>query len=80
MHITDFGTFQLESVIQNDVSPLCHFYGKDEKVIVNDGGSQKTLLFDGTGKNVRNFEVADNQLVLTPVDASEGWRVTYDRQ
>jgi hypothetical protein len=29
---------------------------------------------------VRNFEVTDDQLVLTPVDASEGWRVTYDRQ
>ena len=29
---------------------------------------------------VRNFGVTDDQLVLTPVDASEGWRVTYDRQ
>ncbi len=29
---------------------------------------------------VRNFEVTDDQLVLTPVDSSEGWRVTYDRQ
>jgi hypothetical protein len=29
---------------------------------------------------VRQFEVTDDQLVITPVDASEGWRVTYDRQ
>jgi hypothetical protein len=29
---------------------------------------------------VRKFEVTDDQLVITPVDASEGWRVTYDRQ
>ena len=29
---------------------------------------------------VRNFDVTDDQLVITPVDASEGWRVTYDRQ
>lgn len=28
---------------------------------------------------VRNFEVTDDTLVLTPVDESEGWRVTYDR-
>lgn len=28
---------------------------------------------------VRNFEVTDDTLVLTPVDASEGWRVTYER-
>lgn len=28
---------------------------------------------------VRNFEVTDDTLVLTPVDAAEGWRVTYDR-
>ncbi|KJL27507.1 lipocalin-like domain-containing protein [Microbacterium oxydans] len=27
---------------------------------------------------VRNFEVTDDTLVLTPVDASEGWRVTYE--
>jgi hypothetical protein len=25
---------------------------------------------------VRKFEVTDDQLVITPVDASEGWRVT----
>ena len=29
---------------------------------------------------VRQFDVNDDQLVITPVDASEGWRVTYDRQ
>lgn len=28
---------------------------------------------------VRNFEVTDDTLVLTPVDESEGWRVTYER-
>lgn len=28
---------------------------------------------------VRNYEVVDDTLVLTPVDVSEGWRVTYDR-
>jgi len=40
-----------------------------------------SLVRDLEGQSlVRNFEVADNQLVLTPVDASEGWRVTYDRQ
>jgi Lipocalin-like domain len=27
----------------------------------------------------RNFEVTDDTLVLTPVDPSEGWRVTYQR-
>jgi hypothetical protein len=27
----------------------------------------------------RNFEVRDDTLVLTPVDPSEGWRVTYER-
>jgi hypothetical protein len=27
----------------------------------------------------RNFEVTDDTLVLTPVDPSEGWRVTYER-
>jgi hypothetical protein len=29
---------------------------------------------------VRQFEVTGDQLVITPVDASEGWRVTYERQ
>lgn len=29
---------------------------------------------------VRMFAVTDDQLVITPVDASEGWRVTYERQ
>lgn len=29
---------------------------------------------------VRKFDVTDDKLVITPVDASEGWRVTYDRQ
>lgn len=28
---------------------------------------------------VRNFEVTDDTLVLTPVDPTEGWRVTYER-
>jgi len=27
----------------------------------------------------RNYEVTDNTLVLTPVDATEGWRATYER-
>ena len=29
---------------------------------------------------VRKFDVTDDKLVITPVDASEAWRVTYDRQ
>jgi hypothetical protein len=29
---------------------------------------------------VRKFEVTDDQLMITTVDASEGWRVTYERQ
>lgn len=28
---------------------------------------------------VRVFEVAGDQLVITPVDPEEGWRVTYER-
>lgn len=27
----------------------------------------------------RNYEVTDDTLVLTPTDAAEGWRVTYER-
>ncbi|WP_017579917.1 lipocalin-like domain-containing protein [Nocardiopsis valliformis] len=27
----------------------------------------------------RNYEVAEDTLVLTPTDSSEGWRVTYER-
>ena len=28
----------------------------------------------------RNYEVSGDTLVLTPTDASEGWRVSYERQ
>ena len=28
----------------------------------------------------RNYEVTDDTLVLTPIDESEGWRVTYERE
>ena len=28
----------------------------------------------------RNYEVTDDTLVLTPTDAAEGWRVTYERE
>lgn len=27
----------------------------------------------------RNYEVTDDTLVLTPIDAAEGWQVTYER-
>ncbi|NTF66237.1 lipocalin-like domain-containing protein [Rhizobium rhizogenes] len=27
----------------------------------------------------RKFEVTDDKLVISPVDAAEGWRVSYDR-
>lgn len=27
----------------------------------------------------RKFDVSGNKLVISPVDAAEGWRVTYDR-
>jgi hypothetical protein len=27
----------------------------------------------------RNFEVTEDQLVITPTNATEGWRVTYER-
>ena len=28
---------------------------------------------------VRRYTITDNKLVITPQDASEGWRVTYQR-
>lgn len=32
-----------------------------------------------TQKLTRNFEISDDTLVLTPVDPTEGWRVSYER-
>lgn len=41
---------------------------------------ESALARDLVGQTLtRNFEVSDDGLVLTPVDASEGWRVTYER-
>ncbi len=46
--------------------------GRDEKLTVVDGASTKTLLFDASGKNVRNFEVADRATVKVDLDRRQG--------
>lgn len=39
-----------------------------------------SLVRDLIGQRLeRNFEVTEDQLVITPTNASEGWRVTYER-
>lgn len=59
------------------------FYG--DATIDEDGGSFSVEVESAAARDligqtlVRNFEVTDDTLVLTPVDASEGWRVTYER-
>ncbi len=41
---------------------------------------ESSLVRDLIGQELdRVFKVADGQLVLTPVDSAEGWRVTYER-
>ncbi len=41
---------------------------------------ESALVRDLIGQELdRVFEVADEELVLTPVDSAEGWRVTYER-
>lgn len=59
------------------------FYG--DATIDEDGASFSVEIESAAARDligqtlVRNFEVTDDTLVLTPVDASEGWRVTYER-
>jgi len=39
-----------------------------------------SLVRDLIGQRLeRNFEVTEDQLVITPTNAAEGWRVTYER-
>ena len=41
---------------------------------------QSSLVRDLIGQQLsRNFEVTADNLVITPVNAQEGWRVTYER-
>lgn len=59
------------------------FYG--DATIDEDGGTFSVEVESAAARDligqtlVRNFEVTDDTLVLTPVDAAEGWRVTYER-
>lgn len=59
------------------------FYG--DVTVDEDAGTFSVVVESAVARDLvgqtltRNFEVTDDQLVLTPVDASEGWRVTYDR-
>lgn len=42
---------------------------------------ESALARDLIGRRLtRNFEVTDDTLVITAVDANEGWRVTYERE
>lgn len=59
------------------------FYGDltvDEEAGTFSVEVESALARDLIGQTLtRNFEVTGDTLVLTPVDASEGWRATYQR-
>lgn len=59
------------------------YYGP---VVIDDANNiftitvESSLVRDLIGQELdRVFDVADDQLVITPVDPAEGWRVTYER-
>jgi hypothetical protein len=63
------------AVIKDNVQGLYRLAAgtnQDEKVTVQDGASIKTLLFDGSGKNVRYYEVADRDTVKVDLDRRQG--------
>jgi hypothetical protein len=59
------------------------FYG--DATIDADAGTFSVVVESAAARDLvgqtlsRNFEVKEDTLVLTPVDPSEGWRVTYER-
>ena len=59
------------------------YYGS---VVIDEGDNtfaitvDLSLVWDLIGQELeRVFDVADDQLVITPVNLEEGWRVTYER-
>ncbi|WP_163167725.1 lipocalin-like domain-containing protein [Arthrobacter sp. Alg241-R88] len=88
---TDAGTVSVQAMNPDTTAPDTPytvqgyeaFYG--DAAIDADAGRFSVAVESAAARDLigqtlsRNFEVTDDTLVLTPVDPSEGWRVTYER-